>query len=101
MSAIALPISRPAAGGLRGAVLEIEGPADLDAGDAAALRAALQAVGSGHPAIRGASLYRIARGQAVVRLVTARGWVPVMLSAADLCDAAALVSHLEAALAPA
>ena len=84
----------------RQGTIDLDGAPFLDVAGAAALRTALQAVLAGRPAIRGASVYGIARGGTVVRLVTERGWIPVMLQPSDWADVAALVSRLEAALAP-
>jgi hypothetical protein len=49
-----------------------------------------------HAGIRGASVYPIARGEAIVRVMTARGWIPILVASTDRRDLETLVVRLDA-----
>lgn len=67
--------------------------------DARAFEEALRGVLARHPEVRGAAVYGMARGEAMVRVMTASaGWVPVLVSAAERADSPAIAQRLEAAL---
>ncbi|MET0553952.1 MAG: hypothetical protein ABW221_12995 [Vicinamibacteria bacterium] len=63
-----------------------------------AIEDALQDIFARHPELRGATVYPMARGETMVRVVTARGWTPVLVRAAERTDAAAIEQRLESAL---
>jgi hypothetical protein len=71
---------------------------DVPADEIAVLRGALAGLLTHRPEVRGASAYAIARGGTIVRLFTAGGWVPILIPAAERCDAPAVLARLEAAL---
>ena len=73
--------------------------AGVPADEVAVLRRALAGVLALRPDVRGASVYPIAHGEAIVRLFTAHGWVPTLISSGDRHDPAALRARLESALA--
>jgi hypothetical protein len=66
--------------------------------DVAVLRSALAGLLTHRPEVRGASVYAIAQGETIVRLFTARGWVPTLIPAGDRCDEHAVLARLESAL---
>lgn len=73
--------------------------ASLPADEVAVLRCALAGLLARRPDLRGAAVYPVARGEAIVRIFTSRGWVPTLLTAGDRHDADALLARLESALA--
>jgi hypothetical protein len=73
--------------------------AGVPADEVAVLRRALAGVLALRPDVRGAAVYPIAHGEAMVRLFTAHGWVPTLISASDRHDPTALRVRLESALA--
>ena len=72
--------------------------AGVPADEVVALRRALAGVWALRPDVRGAAVYPIAHGEAMVRLFTAHGWVPALITARDRHDPAALRARLESAL---
>jgi hypothetical protein len=77
----------------------LEGGESLDADDLAALRAALAIVLPRLPGVLRAAVYPLARGEAIVRLITARGWIPVVIGCSDWSDPPSMVARLEAGMA--
>lgn len=59
-------------------------------------RQALACLRRRHAEIRGASVYPIARGEAIVRVMTARGWIPVLVASTDRRDLETLLVRLDA-----
>jgi hypothetical protein len=67
--------------------------------DARAFEDALRGILARHPEVRGAAVYPVARGEAVVRVVTASaGWTPVLVRAHERSDGSAIERRLEDAL---
>ena len=62
------------------------------------LRDVLNALVKRRPELRGAAIYPMARGGAMVRLFTSRGWIPALVRPADRKDAVTLLARLESAL---
>lgn len=66
--------------------------------EVAILHDALEALWKGHPELRGAEVYPVARLGVIVRLYTAGGWIPALLGPHDRRDTPALIRRLESAL---
>lgn len=79
----------------------LEAAPEVAAARVATLQAALEVVLAVQPRVRGAIAYTIARGGIVVRLVTSRGWIPVLLEPDEWSDEHTVALRLEAALPPA
>jgi hypothetical protein len=71
----------------------------ISASDRTLYREALACLLRRHAGIRGASVYPIARGEAIVRVMTARGWIPILVASTDRRDLQALVVRLDAGFA--
>lgn len=70
----------------------------LAAAEAAALREALATVLHVRPDVQGASAYPIARGELVVRLMLAGGWLPVIVTNRSTLDGRQLLAALDHAV---
>jgi len=76
----------------------LEGGESLEQAERDSLRSALAAVIDRCGAGRHASVYRLARGCAIVRVFLGQGWVPVMLERRQLHDGPALARRLAVVL---
>lgn len=65
--------------------------------DARAFEEALRGVLTRHPEVRGAAVYAVAHGEAMVRIMTSQGWMPVLLRAQERADARTIERRLESA----
>lgn len=88
----AVPYSRPGE-------VALEGGQGFEPADLVTRRAALATVLPQRPGVLKAAVYPLARGEAVVRLITTRGWIPVVIGRSDWPDLLSLVARLESALA--
>lgn len=71
------------------------------AADVVAFEDALRRVLIRHPEVRGAAVYAMARGESMVRMMTASaGWTPVLVRAHERSDGSAIERRLEDALGP-
>jgi hypothetical protein len=91
-------VSAVAAGARDAVDRRLSAHASLPAAEVAVLRRALADLLVHRPDVRGAAVYPIARGELMVRVFTARGWVPTLLPAGARKDEGVLLARLEAAL---